>query len=207
MGLAFSSPACGGGAEQPRTCCGVSEAEGGPPAIKSLFSFLRTHMPVTLISIAFGLLLVTAAVWDFLDLRIPNWLVFAVTALFAVQAFRHLHEIAWLNQLGAGAICLAVGMVLFALRQLGAGDAKLFAAVALWCGLRSLLPLLLLVSVAGLIVLAVLLVVRRVLAWRGFEIDRLPKSLRAAEGVPFGVAIAAGTLITMQLFPKWLWIL
>src|SRR5579872_6059041 len=101
MVLTFSSPACGppsprlrrasvqvlrscgaakgeGGAERPRTCCGVSEAEGGPPALESPFSFLCTHMPVTLISIAFGLLLVTAAVTDFLEQRIPNWLVIAV---------------------------------------------------------------------------------------------------------------------------------
>jgi len=162
-------------------------------------------MPMTLISIVLALLLLAAAIWDFFEQRIPNWLVIAVVALFAVQAFRHLHEISWINQLAAGAACLAVGMALFALRQMGAGDAKLLAAVAFWCGLRSLLPLLFFVSVAGLIVVAILLVVRRVLGWRSFDMDRLPKSVRSGQGVPFGVAIAIGTLVTMQLFPSWLW--
>ena|ERR1051325_1646911 len=162
-------------------------------------------MPVTTVSIIFALLLLTAAVTDFLDQRIPNWLVIAVVALFAIQAVRHLHEISWVNQLGAGAACLVVGVVLFALRQMGAGDAKLISAVALWCGLPGLLPLLFLTGVAGLLVVLILVGTRRVLRWRGIGMESLPVSLREGQGVPFGVAIAIGTLLTMQLFPHWVW--
>ena len=164
-------------------------------------------MPVTLISIVFAVLLVIAAVTDFLDQRIPNWLVIAVAALFAVQALRHLPDISWISQLGAGALCLVVGMVLFALGQMGAGDAKLLAVVALWCGLRGLLPLLFVTSIAGLVLVGSLLVARRLLASRWGGSERLPKSLRVGQGVPFGVAIAIGTILTIGLFPGWLWIL
>lgn len=162
-------------------------------------------MPITLVSIVFGLLLVIAAVTDFRDYRVPNWLVIALAALFALQALRHLHEVSWLNQLGAGGICLAIGMLLFALRQMGAGDAKLLAAVAFWAGLRALLPWLFLTSVAGLVVVAILVGARLLLRWLHFEADRLPKPIRPGQGVPFAIAIAIGTLISMQLFPGWLW--
>src|SRR5215469_10369331 len=146
------------------------------------------------VPIVFGLFLVAAAVTDFLYFRIPNWLVIAVAALFCAQALRHIPEVSWINQLGAGALCLAAGMGLFALGQLGAGDAKYLGSVALWSGFGSLLPLLFVTSVAGLILLAVLVGARRLVSWRGLHGDRMPKALMAGQGVPFGIAISVGTL-------------
>src|SRR5258708_11325125 len=163
-------------------------------------------MPFSLISFVFAALLLAAGVTDFLQQRIPNWIVLAIAALFLLQAARHLHEISWLNQLGASGVCLVVGMVLFSLGHVGAGDATLLASVALWAGLSSLMPLLFLTSLAGLLLVAILLGARRVVAWRDWNTrGRLPKSLVSGEGIPFGVAIATGTLIVMQLFPPWLW--
>src|SRR5260221_455938 len=163
-------------------------------------------MPFSLISFVFAALLLAAGVTDFLRQRIPNWIVLAIVALFLIQTARHLHEISWLNQLGAGSICLVVGMVLFSLGHVGAGDAKLLASVALWAGLSSLMPLLFLTSLAGLLLVAILLGARRVVAWRNWNAKGgLPKSLVSGEGIPFGVAIATGTLIAIQLFPSWLW--
>ena len=157
-----------------------------------------------LIPTAFGGLLVAAAVMDFLQHRIANWIVAAIVALFVVQAARHFDEVSWINQLGAGAALLVAGLVLFSLGHLGAGDAKLLAAVALWAGLPALLTLLFVTSVAGLVVLGVLVAARRLVAWRGWQ-DKVPKSLIQGEGVPFGIAIAIGAIVTMPLFPEWLW--
>lgn len=159
-----------------------------------------------LVPIAFGLLVVAAGVYDFIQQRIPNWIVLALTALFFALAVLHLHEVSWLGQLGTALACLLVGMLLYALGQLGAGDAKLLAAVALWAGLSSVLPWLFLTAIAGLLVVALLIAARRLISWRKWYPEgRLPKSLVAGQGVPFGVAIAIGTLFAMQLFPPWLW--
>lgn len=163
-------------------------------------------MVIGLVPIVFGLLVIAAGVTDFIQQRIPNWIVLALAALFLVQAVRHLHDVWWLGQLGAAITCLLVGMLLYALGQLGAGDAKLLAAVALWAGFSSVLPWLFLIAIAGLLVVALLVAARRLIPWRKWDPDgRLPKSLVAGQGVPFGVAIAIGTLFAMQLFPSWLW--
>ncbi len=163
-------------------------------------------MPITLISSAFALLLSAAAVTDFLRQRIPNLLVLALVVLFALQAVRHTQEISWLNQLGAGAICLFLGFVLFTLNQIGAGDAKLLAAVALWPGLFALVPTLFLISLAGVAFAAVLVGVRRLIVWRNWDSEaRLPKSLHPGGGIPYGVAIAIGALLSVRFFPAWLW--
>ncbi len=119
---------------------------------------------------------------------------------------RHLHEVSWVGQFGVGFACLTLGMALYAFGQLGAGDAKLLAAVALWAGASAVLPWLFLTAIAGLLLVALLVATRRVIAWQNWNAKReLPKSLIAGQGVPFGVAIAIGTLFAMQLFPPWLW--
>ena len=155
--------------------------------------------------IVFGLLLTTAAATDLLSYRIPNWIVLAIAALVFLQALRHIPEVGWLNQLGAGALCLAVGMLLFGLGQLGAGDAKYLGSVALWSGFSSLLPLLFFTSLAGLALLAILVGARRFVKWRGWTGTQLPKALIVGQGVPFGIAITLGALATMPSFPRWLW--
>jgi prepilin peptidase CpaA len=163
-------------------------------------------MFVGLIPVAFGILVIAAGAFDFVRQRIPNWIVLALAALFLLQAVRHLHEVFWIGQLGVGLACLLVGMLLYALGQLGAGDAKLLAAVSLWAGLAAVLPWLFLIAIAGLLVVALLVAARRVIAWRKWNAEgKLPRSLVAGQGVPFGVAIAIGTLFAMQLFPPWLW--
>jgi prepilin peptidase CpaA len=152
------------------------------------------------------ILLVVAAVTDFLHQRIPNWVVLAVVALFAIQAARHLHEVSWLDHVGGAAICLIAGLVLYSLNQLGAGDAKLLAALALLSGLLALVPVFFLISVVGIVFAGLLVGARRLIRWQNWDPEaRLPKSLREGGGIPYGVAIAIGTILGIQFFPPWLW--
>jgi prepilin peptidase CpaA len=163
-------------------------------------------MIVSPILIAFGILLVAGAAIDFFQQRIPNWIVLALVALFVVQAARHLHDISWINQLGAAVLLLLAGLGFFALGQLGAGDAKLMAAVALWTGLSAILPSLFLISIAGLVLAGVLVAARRMLPWAKWDPEgKRPKVLAKGGGVPFGVAIASGALVSLTYFPAWLW--
>ncbi|HEY5084239.1 MAG TPA: prepilin peptidase, partial [Rhizomicrobium sp.] len=100
-----------------------------------------------LVIVALPLLLAAAAGWDLASFTIPNFLSAALLAVFAVFAFAAglgFAAIGW--HLAAGLVGLFVGFTLFALGYIGGGDAKLFAAVALWLGFRDLLPYALLAS-------------------------------------------------------------
>jgi prepilin peptidase CpaA len=74
---------------------------------------------------------------DYRSRRIPNWLTVsgALTALglSALSGMSHFYM-----SLQGFAAALAVGLVLFFLRTLGAGDAKFMAAVGAWAGLTRL---------------------------------------------------------------------
>jgi prepilin peptidase CpaA len=130
----------------------------------------------------FGGVLIGAAASDMMTLRIPNVLSLALVALFAVHVVTSempLMDILW--HLTAGIIVLGGGMALFAWGKFGGGDAKLIAAVALWVGASLLMPLLILVSLVGLVIAVVILALRS----RGLAINKLP----------YGVAIAGGWLL------------
>lgn len=154
--------------------------------------------------------LVVAAV-DLTVYRIPNFGLVALCILFAVVAAVRGAEDPLLDHFGAGALCLGAGIVLFAVGQMGAGDAKLFATLSLWSGFGALIPLLFCVAVAGLIQLVVILGMRRMMpaAQRRFpqlRAVRLPRILMKREGIPLGVGMIMGALVAAQWFPQWLWV-
>jgi prepilin peptidase CpaA len=153
---------------------------------------------------AFVLILMAAAASDVMYYRIPNVLVLALAGAFVVWAiFAH---VAWLGHLSAALLCLAGGVVFYVLGQMGAGDVKLLTAVALWVGLSGLLALLVFVSLGGLIVLPLLLLAR-VLVVRAQTMNLwraewpIPRVLAKKQGVPYGVAIALGGIVTMAFHP------
>src|SRR6478752_3141088 len=99
---------------------------------------------------ALPLLLFAAAGWDIASFTIPNFVtlaLMAVFAVFAVVAGLSFADIWW--HVLAGFMGLFIGFTLFALGYIGGGDAKLFAAVLLWLGLKDLLPYALLASMFG----------------------------------------------------------
>lgn len=93
-----------------------------------------------------------------------------------------------------GLIALVVGMALFAMRWIGGGDAKFYAAVACWFPLKVGVPLFLCVTISGLILLIVFFVWRR--------LKGLPVRSRDGASLPYGVAIASGALTL--LMSSWL---
>jgi len=86
-------------------------------------------------------------------------------------------------------VALIVGMVLFAVGFIGAGDAKMYSAVAFAIPLSNALEMLGWTSATGLTVLIIMFVARRI---AGKPIKNEGKSFT----VPYGVAIAAGFWIT-----------
>ena len=152
-----------------------------------------------LVLVVLPLLLALAAGWDIASFTIPNFLNLALIAVFAVFAFTaglSLSAIGW--HLLAGLAGLAVGFALFATGHIGGGDAKLFAAVALWLGLKDCLPYALMASLFGG-GLAVLL-----LLWRRWPLPAfllrytwIIKLHDSKAGIPYGVALAAGVFILL----------
>ncbi len=94
---------------------------------------------------------------------------------------------------GFGALCAGVAM--FAMGWIGGGDAKLFAASALWLGLPALAPFLAWTAVAGGALATGLLLARKsplsALVQGPGWVGRL---LEPKGDVPYGVAIAVGAL-------------
>jgi prepilin peptidase CpaA len=140
----------------------------------------------------FTALLAWAAFSDIKDRRIPNRTVVAILALFVPWAALHWgYWDAW--ALAAGAIALAIGVALYALRMVGAGDAKLFAAVALFAGLGHLLALGVATALAGGVVALISLAAR---PHRAMTMIILQGKGDFGRGVPYGVAIAlAGAVV------------
>lgn len=127
---------------------------------------------------------------DIAQRRLPNWL----SALALLGGLALAGASGGLPALGShglhAAIALVIGMALFALRVIGAGDAKFYAGLAAWFPFAEGLRLFVAVAMTGAIVLLVWAAIRRLRGEKVFTRDANPEN-----GVPYGVAIAGGTLL------------
>jgi prepilin peptidase CpaA len=106
-------------------------------------------------------LLVAAAVSDITRYRIPNAIVYAIVAAFAVGAAFNFAWPAIVWPVLAGVAMFLLGAGLFALGLFGGGDVKLIAAMALWTGFADLPRFLLIMGAAGGLLGLVLLIKRK----------------------------------------------
>jgi prepilin peptidase CpaA len=107
------------------------------------------------------ILLIAAAVSDITRYRIPNIIVYAIVAAFAVGAIFNFAWPAIVWPVLAGVAMFLLGAGLFALGLFGGGDVKLIAAMALWTGFADLPRFLLIMAAAGGVLGLVLLLKRR----------------------------------------------
>ena len=145
----------------------------------------------------FPALVIIAAMTDATSFTIPNRisvLLFAVYVSAAVVLGRPLAEVG--AELVIGVVALMVGMGMFAAGWIGGGDAKLFAASALWLGWTGLPVFLMVTALAGG-GLALLLLNARAPALKPYFQGApgwFTRLITPGAGVPYGVAIAAGAL-------------
>ncbi|HKD46603.1 MAG TPA: prepilin peptidase [Rhizomicrobium sp.] len=144
-------------------------------------------------------LLAVAAAYDLATFTIPNLLSLVLAVAFAVFGFAiGLTPAGFSFHLLAGLIALVVGFALFAFGYIGGGDAKLFAAVALWLGLRDLLAYALAASLlGGLLTLALLALRQWPLPASLARRDWILKLHEKNSGIPYGVALASGALLIL----------
>lgn len=141
-------------------------------------------------------LLIGAAAQDAVQLKISNWITGFVVILAAAAAAVSGVEIAIWQNLAAFAVVLTLGFALFSYGVLGGGDVKLLAAVALWTNGSTLLTLIASILLAGGI-LAIIIIALRMFAREGFW--RHVRVLRPGSGIPYGIAIAAGTMVFLSM--------
>ena len=152
----------------------------------------------------FPLGMALAAAMDFTTMTISNKLIVALLIGFVVLS--PLAGMDWQTfsmHWAAGGVVLAIAFLMFALRWIGGGDAKLAAATALWLGWDHTLGYLALASIfGGALTLSIL-------AFRGAVVPafiiRHPWVQRLHDekaGVPYGVALAAAAL---AIYPETIW--
>jgi len=145
------------------------------------------------VAVAASLVLCFAAVSDIRTRRIPNWTVLALIGLFAIWMASDGGREA-LSALAAAAVALAVTVALYAFKILGAGDSKLFAAVALFGGLGYLPLLVLATALTGGVIAIASLAAR---PQRALAMLSMRGKGDWGRGVPYGLAIATGGALIM----------
>lgn len=153
----------------------------------------------TLVLFVVPALLALAAGWDLASFTIPNLL--SLILIGAFVAFALLTGMSP-GQAGwhalAGGVGLAMGFTLFAFGFIGGGDAKLFAAIALWLGFGNLLEFGLIASLFGGALALTLMSLRRFpLPGALGAQDWLQRLHDSKSGIPYGVALAAGALVVL----------
>jgi|SRR5579862_6878355 prepilin peptidase CpaA len=180
---------------------------------------MLTNLP-PIVQAVLVLIVVTAAVYDLRYRRIPNWLVLAgLVAGFGLNTF--LFESSGLIHSAKGmGLALAIYFPLYVLRAMGAGDAKLMAAVGSIVGWGNWLAIFVLTAViGGLMGLVVLLFAGRIrrtfwnLGWMINEMMHFRAPYRSSEELdvrsekamrmPHGVAIALGSIAFLVARAIW----
>jgi prepilin peptidase CpaA len=124
--------------------------------------------------------LLAAAVGDWRTRTIPNWLNGAI-ALGAIPFWWSTGLGLWPDvavQVGVAALVFAVFLIAFAMGQMGGGDVKMLAAVALWLPPMAVFHLVVIMSIAGGVLTLAMLLPARLLRQAGNP------------EIPYGIAIA-----------------
>lgn len=156
------------------------------------------------ILVCFPAAMCLAASMDLFTMTIPNRItLFLIATFFLLAPFAGLTLTDIAMHTAAGFSMLIVAMTLFAFGWIGGGDAKIFAATALWFGFEHLLEYIVISSLlGGLLTIALL-------SWRQKPIQRFLLREKWAmhlhdlkTGIPYGIALGAAALI---IYPDTSW--
>jgi len=158
-----------------------------------------------LIPLLFALVYPACLLWaaksDIDSMTIPNRLTLVLAAAFVPAALLlGLTPEQWGVHLGLGFAGLVAGMILFALRVMGGGDAKLIAACCLWLGAHGTVSMLIYTALAGGVLTLGLLGARKapVAAVTGALPSWVNRHLEPKGDIPYGVAICVGGLLAIS---------
>ena len=178
-----------------------------------MIGFVGTQTSI-LGGLCFSCALLAASVTDIRSRRIPNWLVIALALLgIGYSALVFPPQVGVPRALMGFAIGFGIWIPFYALRMLGAGDVKLFAAASCWFLPSQIVGAALVSALAGGVLSVVGLVLAHgfgLTAFRIAHVMREPKLLSTPLPVPsgrrtlpYGLAMAVGLLVA-GWFPQWL---
>lgn len=111
---------------------------------------MTSHLLINTISIlAFGALLIAAAVEDVRGLTIPNRIPLGIIILYPAYVLSAGTQVDWAGSAVLAAIALVIGFVIFARGYAGGGDVKLFVAGSLWAGPTQFPTFLMVTAIVG----------------------------------------------------------
>lgn len=156
---------------------------------------IEKYLFIALVGAAF-LTTLWAAVSDWRSLKIPNYISLIIIAIYPAVVLLSPVQIPWISGLMVAAVMFGIGFLLFVLGSFGGGDVKLLVALSLWAGQDKIFPFLVAVVLAGGVLVLALLVKEAFFGADGLsKRGRIKAALRAKMPVPYGVAIAAGSLV------------
>ncbi len=147
---------------------------------------------------------IAAAVSDWQKYKIPNYFSILLISLYPIVVLTSPTEINWLFSIVMTAIVFAVGFALFAAGLFGGGDVKIITALALWSGPSLLLTFLIGTVLAGglLVIVVIAKFAFHYASETGGLISGARKAVRSKTPVPYGVAIAVGSLPVFYFYIK-----
>ena len=174
----------------------------------------------------FTLINIMIGVYDFSFFRIPNLLLGLLLVLYAFFAPIYLDFHTILSSLAVFFLMLVLGFSLYALKIIGAGDAKFISVASLWFGVHGIIPLLFFTSLVGGGLAIIYLIFRdhvgRFSDWVWLKFQKAEKMYPNLQNVwigsgkgpekekrenigsrmiPYGIAIAAGSIIVLMIRP------
>lgn len=166
------------------------------------------------------------SVYDFSFYRIPNLFLGVLLVLYAFYApiFLHLNTI--LNSIIVFAVMFLISFILYAFKVIGAGDAKYITITSIWFGTHEIIPLLFTISLMGGGLAIIYLIFKDYIGkmsdWVWQKIQKAEttypwlRSVWLGSGagpemgkreninprmIPYGIAIAAGSIIILVIQP------
>jgi prepilin peptidase CpaA len=135
-----------------------------------------------------------SCVSDLRRLRIPNAHVLIVMAAFALAYIVSPEFFGrWWEHLAAFAIVFIVTYAMFAFGMIGGGDAKLGAALALWVGLKGLMPFMFYMAIVGGLLGIAALMIRKNKPFKNCRDGSWVSEVQLGKNaVPYGIAITFG---------------
>jgi prepilin peptidase CpaA len=162
------------------------------------------------IAVAFIACVLAIAACDLSNFTIPNSISVALIFLFLASIPFASGDLSLLSHLYSFLIVLGIGLIAFRFGMFGGGDIKSWAAIAVWYDLQVLPFQVIYVALIGGGVGIVLLGIRYFVARRIVHVHcqyrRVPRLLRPGEPVPYGLAIAAGALLSANKIDLFRWL-
>ena len=155
---------------------------------------------LALVTGTFGTSMIMAAYKDLTSYTIPNWIsMLMIIGFLALSPFLGLSWAEFGIHIAVFLGSLFIRMVMFSLGWLGGGDAKLFAATAIWWMPPDLLNYLMYTTLAGGVLAIIILAARKLMPLTITKTGWLHRLLRDETKIPYGLALAFAGMITLPM--------